>query len=121
MALIPLSVDKSSYGFAFGIAEIFDAVGSIGGNILMGYIRDSTQTYRECMIFIIVLNVICMILVVALIVRDEKTEKVFNVAWHQLALKKKGRGTHVEKRRQRKSFKHKRGRSDKREKRRPNL
>ncbi|GMH89339.1 hypothetical protein TrST_g962 [Triparma strigata] len=121
MALIPLSVDKSSYGFAFGIAEIFDAVGSIGGNILMGYIRDSTQTYRECMIFIIVLNVICMILVVILIVRDEKTEKVFNVAWHQLALKKKGRGTHVEKRRQRKSFKHKRGRSDKREKRRPNL
>ncbi|GMH95521.1 hypothetical protein TL16_g13179 [Triparma laevis f. inornata] len=118
MALIPLSVDKSSYGFAFGIAEIFDAVGSIAGNILMGYIRDSTQTYRECMIFIIVLNVICIVLVTILIIRDQKKEKVFNVAWHKLALKKKGRGNHVEKRRQRKSFKHKRGRADKRAQRR---
>jgi len=119
MALMPLAVSRSSYGIAFGIAEIFDAVGSITGNILMGYIRDATQSYRQCMDFIILLNFVCFCLTVILIILDRTTEEqVLNTAWHQLALKGKGRGLGVERGRQKKLMKVKRARDAKREKRR---
>ena len=119
MALMPLSVPRSSYGIAFGVAEIFCAVGTTIGNILMGYIRDATQSYAMCMDFIILLNVVCFGLTVWLIVLDRTTsEQVLNTAWHELALKGKGRGLGVERGRQKKLMKLKRARNGVREKRR---
>ena len=41
----------------------------------MGYIRDATQSYRQCMDFIILLNFVCFCLTVILVILDRTTEE----------------------------------------------
>jgi len=81
MALMPLSVTRSEYGIGFGVAEVLDAVGSIGGNIMIGIIKDQTGGYRWSMIFIILLSLLSIVLVFLLIVRDVRGERILNIAW----------------------------------------
>ena len=113
MALIPMSVERGHFGFAFGFVEVFDALGSIVGNIIVGYVRDNSQNYNSCMSFFILLNVTCTLLLVSLILRDRRVDKVLNVAWYELALKQKGRGYLIEKGRQKRMVKVKRNRGTK--------
>lgn len=114
IALIPLSTGRELYGRAFGIAEVFDAFGSIFGNVLIGYIRDRSPDYTRCMEAIIFLNVLCVVLTVVLIWRDRGEGKgVLNRAWYEIMLRQKGRGTGVERGRQVKGVKVKRQRNSK--------
>jgi len=100
MALIPLSCPKSKYGIAFGIAEVLDAVGSIGGNFAMGYLKDKTQSYFIPMIGIIVASIVSLIIVFVLIVQDFNGQRNLNIAWNIHAPKDK-RGLPIERSRSR--------------------
>ena len=62
----------------------------------VGYIRDKTQSYQDCMVLIIVLNLIHVIVTICLINRDSGNEQILNVAWHSVMLKQKGAGRSVE-------------------------
>ncbi|CAK4672351.1 unnamed protein product [Aphanomyces euteiches] len=52
MACVPLTIPKSRYGLAFGIAEVVDATGSFTGNLFVGYLRDATGSYTAVMYFL---------------------------------------------------------------------
>jgi len=98
MALIPLSVSRSQYGLAFGIAEIVDAMGSIVGNLAVGVIRDRTGSYQFCMVFIMALNAM-HIVIICLLIESDSTEDsgVLNERWHDMVMRKKKAGLSVEK------------------------
>ncbi|KAF0682611.1 Aste57867_25248 [Aphanomyces stellatus] len=51
MACVPLTIPKTRYGLAFGIVQVIDAIGSTAGNLLVGYLRDTTGSYTADMVF----------------------------------------------------------------------
>ncbi|KAF1783550.1 Major facilitator superfamily domain [Phytophthora cactorum] len=53
MAAIPNSVSRKSFGTAFGIVEITDAIGATFGNLMVGYLRDETGNYRSVMMMLL--------------------------------------------------------------------
>ncbi|RHY65404.1 hypothetical protein DYB30_005470, partial [Aphanomyces astaci] len=56
MASIPLSIDKSRFGLAFGIVEVIDGVGAFLGNVGLGYLRDMSGSYDAVMYFLLALT-----------------------------------------------------------------
>ncbi|KAH7476856.1 hypothetical protein PRIC1_000862 [Phytophthora ramorum] len=72
MAAIPNSVSRKSFGTAFGIVEITDAIGATFGNILMGYLRDETGSYRVDMLMLLGMAVLTLLLALFLIFEDSR-------------------------------------------------
>ena len=72
MAAIPSSVSCKSFGTAFGIVEITDAVGATFGNLLVGYLRDETGSYRNVMLMLLGLSVLVLLLAVFLVFEDSR-------------------------------------------------
>ncbi|RHY39503.1 hypothetical protein DYB34_011544 [Aphanomyces astaci] len=56
MASIPLSIDKSRFGLAFGIVEVIDGVGAFLGNVGLGYLRDISGSYDAVMYFLLAMT-----------------------------------------------------------------
>ncbi|CAI5743439.1 unnamed protein product [Hyaloperonospora brassicae] len=72
MAAIPSSVSCKSFGTAFGIVEITDAVGATFGNLLVGYLRDETGSYRNVMLMLLGMSVFVLLLAFFLVFEDSR-------------------------------------------------
>lgn len=72
MAAIPNSVSRKSFGTAFGIVEIADAIGATVGNLVIGYLRDETGSYEADMLMLLGMAVLTFFLAVFLIVDDSR-------------------------------------------------
>lgn len=72
MAAIPNSVSRKSFGTAFGIVEITDAIGATFGNLLVGYLRDATGSYRADMLMLLGMAVLVLLLALFLIYEDSR-------------------------------------------------
>lgn len=72
IAAIPNTVRRRSYGAAFGIVEIIDAVGATFGNLLIGYLRDETGSYDADMYLLLGMAVFTCLLCIVIIVEDKK-------------------------------------------------
>jgi len=66
MASIPLTMERKHFGIAFGIVEVANAVGSTIGNIVIGYVRDSTGSYEIDMYIFLGMGVLSFLLCVVL-------------------------------------------------------
>lgn len=72
MAAIPSSVSRRSFGAAFGIVEITDAVGASIGNLVIGYLRDKTGSYELDMVMLFGMAMITFVLSVLLVFQDKQ-------------------------------------------------
>lgn len=72
MAAIPNSVSRKSFGTAFGIVEIADAIGATVGNLVVGYLRDDTGSYEADMLMLLGMAVITFILAIFLVFDDSR-------------------------------------------------
>lgn len=72
MAAIPTSVSRKSFGTAFGIVEITDAIGATFGNLVVGYLRDETGNYRSVMMMLLGMAVLVLFLALFLIFEDSR-------------------------------------------------
>ncbi|KAF1793332.1 Major facilitator superfamily domain [Phytophthora cactorum] len=72
MAAIPNSVSRKSFGTAFGIVEITDAIGATFGNLMVGYLRDETGNYRSVMMMLLTMAVLVLFLALFLIFEDSR-------------------------------------------------
>ncbi|KAG6966618.1 hypothetical protein JG688_00006696 [Phytophthora aleatoria] len=72
MAAIPNSVSRKSFGTAFGIVEITDAIGATFGNLMVGYLRDETGNYRSVMMMLLAMAVLVLFLALFLIFEDSR-------------------------------------------------
>ncbi|ETW10283.1 hypothetical protein, variant [Aphanomyces invadans] len=72
MACVPLTIPKSRFGLAFGIAEVFDAVGTFSGNLVVGYIRDATGSYTPVIHLFFTLAWILLGMCIVLAVLDSR-------------------------------------------------
>ncbi|KAE9018178.1 hypothetical protein PF010_g6692 [Phytophthora fragariae] len=79
MAAIPNSVSRKSFGTAFGIVEITDAIGATFGNLLVGYLRDQTGSYRAGMLMLLGMAVLVLLLALFLIYEDSRNGWVLSV------------------------------------------
>ncbi|KAE8955784.1 hypothetical protein PR003_g32966, partial [Phytophthora rubi] len=79
MAAIPNSVSRKSFGTAFGIVEITDAIGATFGNLLVGYLRDETGSYRAGMLMLLGMAVLVLLLALFLIYEDSRNGWVLSV------------------------------------------
>ncbi|RHZ34440.1 hypothetical protein DYB31_010942, partial [Aphanomyces astaci] len=78
MACVPLTIPKSRFGLAFGIAEVVDALGSFSGNLLVGYIRDATGSYTPVMYLFFALAWVLLGLCILLAVLDTRHGNVLS-------------------------------------------
>ncbi|CAM9754843.1 unnamed protein product [Phaeothamnion confervicola] len=67
---LPLVVDPSVYGVAFGLSEVVYAAGLLVGNVYMGWARDATKSYAADLRAVLALCSVCFLLTVALLVWD---------------------------------------------------
>ncbi|OQR94528.1 Major Facilitator Superfamily (MFS) [Thraustotheca clavata] len=72
MATIPLSISKHRFGTAFGIVEVVDAVGAFIGNLVIGYLRDTTGSYTTDMILLFTLACLTLLLSIILAIVDQR-------------------------------------------------
>ncbi|KDO22603.1 hypothetical protein SPRG_12583 [Saprolegnia parasitica CBS 223.65] len=70
MASIPLTIPKERFGIAFGIVEVLDAFGATCGNVLVGYLRDTTGAFDYDLYFFLLLAVTAFGLSLLLYVQD---------------------------------------------------
>lgn len=66
MASVALVVTSSSFGVAFGIIEITDAIGASVGNLAIGYLRDRTGNYTVDMYALLGLSLLALVLALVL-------------------------------------------------------
>lgn len=78
ISMIPLTVDHSVYGAAFGIGEVMQSLGLLLGNVFMGYSRDATSSYATGIASVTMLAAFCILLVLALICWDYCHGQVLN-------------------------------------------
>ncbi|KAF4323445.1 hypothetical protein BBO99_00000024 [Phytophthora kernoviae] len=76
MAAIPNSVSRKSFGTAFGIVEITDAIGATFGNLGIGFLRDETGDYRAGMLLLLGMAVFTLLLAFFLIYEDSRNNWV---------------------------------------------
>ncbi|EGZ23813.1 hypothetical protein PHYSODRAFT_261495, partial [Phytophthora sojae] len=76
MAAIPNSVSRKSFGTAFGIVEITDAIGATFGNLLVGYLRDETGSYRASMLML--LGMAVLVLALYVVFEDTRSGRVLS-------------------------------------------
>ncbi|CAI5704233.1 hypothetical protein KXD40_001287 [Peronospora effusa] len=72
MAAIPSSVSRKSFGTAFGVVEITDAIGATFGNLLVGYLRDESGSYRDVMFMLLGMAILVLLLAFFLIFEDSR-------------------------------------------------
>lgn len=80
MAAIPNTVRKKSFGAAFGIVEITDAIGSTAGNLVIGFLRDETGSYEADMLLLLGMAVVALLLSLVLIYEDRQSGWKLSVA-----------------------------------------
>ncbi|DAZ94123.1 TPA: hypothetical protein N0F65_010367 [Lagenidium giganteum] len=73
IAAIPATVHRRSFGAAFGIVEIFDAIGATFGNLVIGYIRDATGSYTADMYLLLGLAISACVLSIVVIAEDRQS------------------------------------------------
>ncbi|TDH65731.1 hypothetical protein CCR75_003602 [Bremia lactucae] len=72
MAAIPNSVSCNSFGTAFGIVEITDAIGATFGNLMVGYLRDETGSYHVVMMMLLGMAFLVLLLALFLVFEDSR-------------------------------------------------
>ncbi|KAI9922858.1 hypothetical protein PsorP6_002152 [Peronosclerospora sorghi] len=80
MAAIPTSVSGKSFGTAFGIVEVTDAIGATFGNLLVGYVRDETGSYRNVMLMLLGMSILVLVLAFFLVIEDSRHDWVLNAS-----------------------------------------
>ncbi|CAM9832959.1 unnamed protein product [Chrysoparadoxa australica] len=70
LSALPLVVDETVYGVAFGITEVVGSVGLLIGNFFMGYSRDITSSYHNDICAVAALSLLGFVLVVWLLYWD---------------------------------------------------
>ncbi|KAE8914905.1 hypothetical protein PF006_g17666 [Phytophthora fragariae] len=78
MAAIPNSVSRKSFGTAFGIIEITDAIGATFGNLLVGFLCDETGSYHTVMLMLLGMAVLVLLLALFLIFEDSRNGRVLS-------------------------------------------
>lgn len=73
IAAVAKSVGRKSFGAAFGIIEITDAIGASVGNIIIGYLRDKTGSYDADMLLLLGMAVVTFFLSILLIFEDRNS------------------------------------------------
>lgn len=73
IAAVAKSVSRKSFGAAFGIIEITDAIGASVGNIIIGYLRDRTGSYDADMLLLLGMAVVTLLLSILLIFEDRNS------------------------------------------------
>merc|ERR1711933_434871 len=66
LSIVPLIVQHNKYGTAFGLVEIAASITGIFGNVIMGYIKDITNTYYYDLMVLYVLAILGTVLLVYL-------------------------------------------------------
>ncbi|CAM9332671.1 unnamed protein product [Discosporangium mesarthrocarpum] len=69
---LPLTVDHTVYGAAFGMCEVFSALGNVISNYFFGLSRDRTASYKADIISLVVICVVCLALTLYLLVWDSE-------------------------------------------------
>lgn len=72
LSALPVTVDQSVYGVAFGIAEVISAFATIVSNVYFGYSRDQTSSYHHDLAFILWICLSCLVLTVFLLYWDAR-------------------------------------------------
>ncbi|CAN0284136.1 unnamed protein product [Ectocarpus sp. 4 AP-2014] len=75
LSALPLTVHPSVYGAAFGMAEVLSAIGNILSNVFFGYSKDRTSSYKDDMVALVVVCVVCLALTLLLLFWDAKHGK----------------------------------------------
>eukprot|EP00903_Cladosiphon_okamuranus_P016917 g15595.t1 len=70
LSALPLTVHPSVYGAAFGAAEVMSAIATIVANVFFGYSRDLTASYKDDLVFLVVLCFLCLAITVFLVLWD---------------------------------------------------
>lgn len=73
IAAVAKSVGRKSFGAAFGIVEITDAIGASVGNIIIGYLRDKTGSYDADMLLLLGMAIVTFCLSILLVFEDRNT------------------------------------------------
>lgn len=73
IAAVAKSVGRKSFGAAFGIVEIADAIGASVGNLIIGYVRDTTGSYDADMRLLFGMAVATFLLSLVLLYEDRKS------------------------------------------------
>lgn len=73
IAAVAKSVGRKSFGAAFGIVEITDAIGASVGNIIIGFLRDETGSYDADMWLLLGMAVVTFFLSIVLLFEDRNT------------------------------------------------
>eukprot|EP00752_Nemacystus_decipiens_P008830 g7881.t1 len=72
LSALPLTVHPCVYGAAFGAAEVLSAMATIVANVFFGYSRDLTSSYKDDLVFLVVLCFLCLALTIFLIFWDAR-------------------------------------------------
>eukprot|EP00752_Nemacystus_decipiens_P008829 g7880.t1 len=72
LSALPLTVHPCVYGAAFGAAEVLSAIATIVANVFFGYSRDLTSSYKDDLVFLVVLCFLCLALTIFLIFWDAR-------------------------------------------------
>jgi len=74
LSMVPLTVQDTKYGIAFGVVEVTYSITSMFGNVIMGYVKDVTNSYYYDLIGLYILAFIGTLLFIYLLVQDHICE-----------------------------------------------